>query len=157
MREQRYHGHLKRFFPLLAAAMLVWWRWRPFRVEVEGKSMAPTLEPGDYLLAVISRGVRQGSLIVVEHPDRPGYEMVKRVAEVPGDEVDNRTLGPDEYWVTGDNEDESTDSRNFGPAGRNAIRGRVILRYWPIDRVAWLGVTVWLSACEERPPAWKSR
>ncbi|HEV8419899.1 MAG TPA: signal peptidase I [Actinomycetota bacterium] len=139
MREQRYHGHLKGFFPLAAAAMLVWWRWRPFLVEVEGESMAPTLRPGDYLVAVRLRRVRRGSLVVVEHPDRPGYEMVKRVAALPGERVEDRILGTDEYWVTGDNVDGSSDSRNFGPVGPDVLRGRVVLRYWPARRTNWFG------------------
>jgi nickel-type superoxide dismutase maturation protease len=137
MREQRYHGHLKRFFPLAAAAMLVWWRWRPFRVEVEGESMAPTLEPGDYLVAVRPRRVRRGSLVVVEHPQCAGYEMVKRVAALPGERVEDRILGTDEYWVIGDKEDGSTDSRTFGAVPAGAIRGRVVLRYWPTPRLTW--------------------
>lgn len=139
MRNQRYHGHLKRFFPLAVTAMLVWLRWRPFRVTVEGESMSPTLGPGDYLVAVRSRTVRRSSLVVVEHPARPGYEMVKRVAGVPGERVGDRILGPDEYWVIGDNEVGSTDSRDFGPVGREAIRGAVVLQYGPIFRVAWPG------------------
>jgi nickel-type superoxide dismutase maturation protease len=120
--------------------MLVWWRWRPFRVEVEGESMSPTLEPGDYLLAVRSAGARRGSLIVVEHPDRPGYEMVKRVGAMPGEWVADRILGPGEFWVVGDNEEGSTDSRTFGPVPRVAIYGRVVLRYWPLggwERFRW--------------------
>jgi signal peptidase I len=138
MREQRYHGLLKGLFPLLAAGSLLWLRWRPFRVAVEGASMSPTLEPGDWLVAVRTRSVREGGLVVVEHPSRPGYEMVKRVAAVPGDLVGDRTLGPGEYWVTGDNEDASTDSRSLGPIGRDRIRGRVVLRYWPVERAMWM-------------------
>jgi len=114
--------------------MLVWWRWRPFRVEVEGESMAPTLKPGDYMLAVRSRSIRRGALVVVEHPQRPGYEMIKRVAAIPGERVEDRTLGPDEYWVTGDNEEGSTDSRTFGPVPADAIRRRILFLYWPPDR-----------------------
>jgi len=131
MRNQRYHGRLKGFFPLAVVGMLVWWRWRPFRVEVEGESMSPTLKPGDYLVAVRSRTVRPGSLVVVEHPDRPGYEMVKRVAATPGERIEDRVLSSNEYWVTGDNPDGSTDSRTFGPINSDDIRGRVVLRYWP--------------------------
>jgi hypothetical protein len=114
MRQQRYHGPLKRYFPLAVGALLAWWRWRPFRVEVAGASMAPTLRSGDFLVAVRSRGIHRGSLVVVEHPDRTGYEMVKRVGAVPGDRVEGRLLGPNEYWVTGDNPDGSSDSRTFG-------------------------------------------
>ncbi|SRR6266536_460027 len=137
MREQRYHGHLKRFFPFAAVAMLVWWRWRPFRVEVEGESMAPTLKPGDYMLAVRSRSISRGAIVVVEHPRRSGYEVIKRVAAIPGERVEDRTLGPDEYWVTGDKEEGSTDSRTFGPVDWRAIRGRAVLCFWPTDRIAW--------------------
>jgi signal peptidase I len=134
MPKPRYHGHLKRFFPLAAVAMLLWWRWRPFRVEVEGESMTPTLEPEHWLVAVRVRRVHLGMLVVVEHPERPGYEMVKRIAGVPGDRVRDRTLGSDEYWVVGDNEDASTDSRQFGTVSMDAIRGRVLVQYWPTIR-----------------------
>jgi nickel-type superoxide dismutase maturation protease len=134
MPKPRYHGHLKRFFPLAAAAMLLWWRWRPFRVEVEGESMTPTLEPGDWLVAIRARELRAEMLVVVEHPERPGSEMVKRLVGVPGGRMRDRRLGPDEYWVVGDNEDASTDSRQFGTVSMDAIRGRVLVRYWPIIR-----------------------
>src|SRR5262245_52176221 len=59
-------------------------RWRPFRVEVRGDSMLPTLEPGDWALAV-DTPVRVGDVVVVEHPRRPGFELVKRVTAMPGD------------------------------------------------------------------------
>jgi nickel-type superoxide dismutase maturation protease len=135
MPKPRYHGHLKRFFPFVVLAMLAWWRWRPFRIEVEGESMSPTLEPGDWLVAIRLRSIDRDMLVVVEHPERPGYEMVKRVAGVPGDRIEDRTLGPGEYWVIGDNEDASTDSRHFGPVSSASIRGQVVVRYWPITGI----------------------
>jgi hypothetical protein len=69
---------------------------------------------------------------VVEHPERPGFEMVKRVAYLP-DELapDGGILGPDEYWVEGDDPASSTDSRHFGPVHRDAITATVRLVYWP--------------------------
>jgi hypothetical protein len=39
----------------------------------------PTLLPGDWALAVARRRYRRGDVVVVEHPGRPRYEMVKRI------------------------------------------------------------------------------
>lgn len=99
--------------------------------------MAPTLQPEDWCLAVPARRVGRGDVVVVEHPRRPGYEMVKRVVAVPADLApDGRTLGPHEYWVEGDhpNPERSTDSRSFGPVSRELIKGRVLLVYAPVER-----------------------
>jgi nickel-type superoxide dismutase maturation protease len=125
---------------LLIVAVLWWWRRRPFRVAVEGTSMAPTLSPGDFLVAVRTdpARLRRGDLVVVEHPLRPGVEMVKRLTGLPGDHVDvgDHMLGPDEFWITGDGGAASTDSRRFGPVSGRRILGVVRLRYWPPRRVA---------------------
>jgi nickel-type superoxide dismutase maturation protease len=109
-------------------------RWRPSRIEIEGASMVPTLMPGDWALVVEGRRLRRGDVVVVEHPGRPGYEIVKRIAGVPGGRVGDRTLAPDEYWVEGDRPDASTDSRQFGPVRREQVKARVLLIYWPKER-----------------------
>src|ERR1700757_3403686 len=87
-------------------------RWKPFRVAIEGASMAPALLPGDWALAVSARRLRRGDVVVVEHPGRPGFEIVKRIVGVPGDRVDEAgpALGPDDWWVQGDHAEGSTDS-----------------------------------------------
>ena len=164
MRKQRYHGHLNGFFPLAVAVILIWGRWRPFRVEVEGDSMSPTLVGGEWLLAVRARRIRVGMVVVVDHPERPGYEMVKRVAAIPGERVAGRVLGPNEFWVTGDNEGGSTDSRSFGPIVSDAIRGRVVIRYWPLGERRWLspdprvtpGPMTASRSGPMHPPRWRS-
>lgn len=96
--------------------------------------MAPTLLPGDWALAVGRRRYRRRDVVVVEHPGRPGYEMVKRVIGVPGGIVADRTLADDEFWVEGDREDASTDSRHFGPVRREHLKAKVLLVYWPTER-----------------------
>lgn len=42
-------------------------------------------------------------------------------------------LGPDEYWLMGDNRLGSKDSRYFGPVKRSFIHGRILFRIWSID------------------------
>ena len=96
--------------------------------------MLPALEPGDWALAVNTR-VRAGDVVVVEHPERPGFELVKRVVAAPGDATaDGRVLGADEYWVEGDAGGSSSDSRAFGPVGRADVRGTVVYVWWPPGR-----------------------
>jgi inner membrane protease subunit 1 len=120
---------------VLATAGLAWWRWRPFRVEIEGGSMEPTLESGDWALAVRAHRSRSGDVVVVEHPGRPGFELVKRVVAGPDDRApDGRELGEEEVWVEGDALAASTDSRSFGPVGSDAVVGRVVLVLWPPAR-----------------------
>ena len=96
--------------------------------------MMPALLPGDWALAVPARRFERGQVVVVEHPGRPGYELVKRISAIPGDTIGDRTLAPDEYWVLGDRGDASTDSRHFGPVTREALRARILLVYGPGDR-----------------------
>jgi type IV secretory pathway protease TraF len=103
---------------------------RPFRVEVAGRSMVPTLRPGDWLVATRRGKIRRGSVVVLRHP-RDHIDLVKRVAAVPGDSFAGGVLDPGHYVVVGDDPAGSTDGRTFGPVGRSAIEGVVRFRYWP--------------------------
>ena len=127
----------------MAAIAGTWLAFRPYRVAIEGESMAPALHGGDWVMAVRPRRVRRGDVVVVEDPRAPGFELVKRVVGLPGDWLEvsgchdeddaaGLVLGLDEYWVEGDAPGASTDSRTFGPVARSAIRGVVRLRYWPV-------------------------
>lgn len=87
--------------------------------------MAPALEPGDYLLAASWLPVREGGLVVFEHPRRPRFWLVKRV----------EVLEDARAWVLSDDPDVTrADSRSFGPLPLEALY-RVLLRYWPPGRV----------------------
>lgn len=90
----------------------------PFRrIRVRGPSMAPTLRDGDVVIAR-SGVARAGDVVVVTWPQRPGQLSVKRAvsAEDGG------------WFVVGDNDLASTDSRELGTA---LVHGVVRWRIWP--------------------------
>ena len=112
---------------VLVAGALAWTclRLRPARVRIEGASMEPTLLGGDWALAFTPRTFRRGDVVVVEHPELVGYEMVKRLI---------RIVDTDQYWVEGDSPDASTDSRTFGPVSGSALKAKIVAVYWPKER-----------------------
>lgn len=44
------------------------------------------------------------------------------------------TLGPDEYFVLGDNRNDSRDSRTYGAVGAEYIIGEAVFRFWPLHK-----------------------
>ncbi len=80
--------------------------------------MEPTLVDGQGLVATLGGQARIGQLRTFEHPDRPGFWLVKRVTAVSGDSM----------IVESDNHEAPTvDSNTFGPVD---VAGsyRVVLR-----------------------------
>ncbi len=82
--------------------------------------MEPSLPDGAWvvLLPWLSRMPRLGQVVVAEHPRRPGFELIKRVAAV----------SPEHglLWLAGDNREASTDSEEFGPVPVNRVVGPVV-------------------------------
>ena len=106
----------------------------------------------------------RGDAVIVRDPTGRGQRYLKRVVGLPGEEVllaegmlfidgrqmaepylgglpsslglrnDARVLGDDEYFVMGDNRAHSTDSREFGPIGKDLILGKARFRCWPLRR-----------------------
>ncbi len=48
------------------------------------------------------------------------------------------TLGPDEYFVLGDNRNASEDSHFFGPIHAKNIMGKTWVSFWPLDDLKFL-------------------
>lgn len=104
---------------------------------------------------------QRGEVVILKSPEDQRYYFIKRVIGLPGekivmangrvfindkmleetyiqsfsnDDYPATTLGADEYFVLGDNRNNSSDSRKFGPIQRQTIIGKVWLRGWPLDR-----------------------
>lgn len=65
-------------------------------------------------------------------PDVEGGYSDKLINEKPSNT--DFTLGSDEVFVSGDNRDNSTDSRCFGPLKTNQIIGKLALRVLPLNQ-----------------------
>ena len=103
---------------------------------------------------------KRGEIIVFEYPMEPGRDFVKRVIALPGETVSieagsilidgdvleepyvvnkgqhymSPILVPEgSYFVVGDNRENSSDSRFWGPVDMTNIIGKVSLRYWPFE------------------------
>ena len=108
-----------------------------------GPSMEPTLNANSDLVLLDRVSPRlgriaTGDIVVADSPTRPGETVCKRVAAVAGERVPGSffadVVPPGCVWLLGDNRRNSTDSRIYGPVPTDVIKGRVVLRVWPLDQ-----------------------
>ena len=131
------------------------------RVRVDGLSMNPTLQHGEYVL--VSRLTyrtgepERGDIIVFSFPVDQKQDLIKRVIGLPGETVNIRngevlingmkleepyiaqspvyngtwTVGAGELFVLGDNRNDSKDSHQWGLLPIENIIGKALLIYWP--------------------------
>jgi signal peptidase I len=140
--------------------------YRHYRIP--SNSMAPTLKAGDQVRVEQGHRLeapRRGEVWIFRGPPPAANTIVKRVIGLPGETVEvrggqvwvdgkplaephlgtlpsysmaPRTLGPDEYWMLGDNRNLSADSHVWGPVPRDRLMGRVRMRVWPPKRFGGL-------------------
>lgn len=83
--------------------------------------MSPLLDPGDLVwanpYAFEHDRPKEGQIVVTRHPYRRDIFLVKRVV---------RVLEGESLILGGDNPEESTDSRIFGPLPRSLILGQAV-------------------------------
>ncbi len=61
------------------------------------------------------------------------YQVLQMKSSIFGAEPVELTLAADEYYLMGDNRDNSQDSRFFGPVKREFLRGKYVYTYFSID------------------------
>ncbi|KAJ2834403.1 hypothetical protein GGI24_000408 [Coemansia furcata] len=113
-----------------------------------GPSMLPTLNmAGDMLMIERLPGWRKrlqvGDLVAFTTPYDPARRAVKRLLAEAGDTVcvDPKSKHPSfvlvpkgHVWLQGDNFNNSTDSRVYGPIPLGLLHGRVTWCVWPSPR-----------------------
>jgi nickel-type superoxide dismutase maturation protease len=117
---------------LASGLVMVAARKRCRRYLVAGHSMEPTIRDGDWVLvdatAYAARRPRIGDVVVAIDPREPARAVFKRVAR----------RNPNGLWLLGDSPQHSTDSRDFGWVGDEAVLGRAWFRYWPAGEFGFI-------------------
>jgi signal peptidase I len=130
------------------------------RFRIEGYSMLPTLEEGEYViidkLSYYLNDPDRGDVIVLHFPNDRSRDFIKRVVGVPGDHIEigdgtvtvngivldepyindapsysgSWDVPEGNYFVLGDNRNNSSDSHNWSFLPREDIVGKAWIIYW---------------------------
>ena len=111
-------------------------------------------------VAYLFQSPQRGDVIVFHYPLDTSRDFIKRIIGLPGDtisttstsvivdgqtlhepyislpfnfESDTWKLGPNQFFVMGDNRDNSLDSRSWGPLDKSYIVGKAVAVYWPVS------------------------
>jgi signal peptidase I len=89
----------------------------------------------DGLITIFNDNYPDGLIMEEDYlsPDlKTSYESTEKVV-----------VGPNEYFVMGDNRNASKDSRTFGPVNSEFVTGKVLFRGWPLSKVTFFGKDSW--------------
>ncbi|XP_062939062.1 mitochondrial inner membrane protease subunit 1-like [Cynocephalus volans] len=116
-------------------------------VMCSGPPMEPTIQNSDIIFAGnLSRhfyGIQRGDTVIAKSPRDPKSNICKRVIGLEGDKI--LTTSPSDFfkshsymlmghiWLEGNNLQNSTDSRYYGPIPDGLIRGRIFFKIWPLS------------------------
>jgi len=104
---------------------------------------SPTQDKDFYLKRVVGLPgerikVEDGKVILYSEQEPLGTVLDEEyITEITPGSV-TYTVGPDQYFLLGDNRDASLDSRRFGPIDSDALVGRAFFRGWPFEQFGFI-------------------
>lgn len=118
-------------------------------VICQGPSMEPTITSYDVILtehvSIIKKEINRGDIIISRSPSNPKEFICKRVKGIPGDKIrkgfSSQVVPKGHVWLEGDNKNNSTDSRTYGPVPIGLLRGRAVCKVFPFNKVTMFSST----------------
>ena len=123
------------------------------RIIISGNSMSPTLNDGNVVWAWKNPTLDRNDIVIIK---KDGTLYIKRIVGMPEETVEIKNgkayingkelqeefdemeseeqkiqLKENEYFVLGDNRNDSTDSRIWGAIGKEEITGEIVFKFFP--------------------------